>query len=65
MNTAKEQKSAAGKDSRKMPFWRVVLENVFGAAVRLHQYRDRRDALLTKVFLEYEQQQRDKQCCNE
>jgi hypothetical protein len=65
MKITKENKTLATGNNPKTPVWRVIVQNVFGAAVRLHQYRERRDAMLRRVFLDYEQQLRDDRCCDE
>ncbi|MGI9203381.1 MAG: hypothetical protein ACR2Q3_05200 [Woeseiaceae bacterium] len=45
--------------------WRLALNSVFGAAVRLHQYRDARDTLFRRVFHEQEMRFLAESCCDE
>ena len=45
--------------------WKTVVNSVFGAAVRLHQYRDARDTLFRRVFHEQEMRFLEETCCHE
>lgn len=45
--------------------WRRALTSVFGAAQRLHRYRDVRDVLLRHAILEQERQIRQRAHCDE
>ncbi len=45
--------------------WKSVVNSVFGAAVRLHHYRDARDTLFRRVFHEQEMRFREETCCHE
>lgn len=45
--------------------WQKALGSVFGAAYRLHQYRDARDVLLQRVLHEHETGVRQETCCGE
>ncbi len=59
-------KLKTGKVTRgKSGAWRLAIDSVFGAAVRLHKYRDARDVLLRHVIHEQELRTREKFCCDE
>lgn len=48
-----------------LPVWRKALASLFGAAHRLHRYRDAQDVLLRNVFHEQERRIREQACCDE
>lgn len=50
---------------RPLPVWRKALRSVFGAAERLHRYRDARDVMLQHVIHEHERELRQQPCCGE
>ena len=45
--------------------WALVVDSLFGAAVRLHRYRDARDTLFRRVFHEQELRYLAESCCDE
>lgn len=51
--------------NERSPIWRQALTSVFGAAHRLHRYRDAQDVLLRKVIQEEERRIRQQACCDE
>jgi hypothetical protein len=51
--------------NEQLPIWRQALNSVFGAAWRLHQYRDARDMLFRHAIHEQERRMRQRACCDE
>jgi len=49
----------------QQPVWRRAITSVFGAAMRLHHYRDVHDVLLRNVIQEQERRIRKQICCDE
>ncbi len=65
MNTPNDFETLASINEHKAPVWKIIVQNVFGAAFRLHQYRDQRDSLLRRVLLDHERALDERRCCNE
>ena len=51
--------------TERRSIWRRALTCVFGAAQRLHRYRDVRDVMLGHAILEQERQARQSAHCDE
>jgi len=65
MSDNKEIQAAEKRVESQPSIWRLALTSVFGAAVRIHQYRDARDTLLRRVLHEQEMRFLAKSCCDE
>jgi len=65
MLRSKENQETGMPATVHRPIWRQAIGSVFGAAQRLHQYRDARDVLLQHVIHEQERRIRQQDCCGE
>jgi len=60
-----EIQGADKKVDSRSSIWNSAWKSLFGAAVRLHRYRDARDVLFRRVFHEQEMRLRAESCCDE
>lgn len=65
MSDGKEIQATEKQVDTRPSIWRLVLTSLFGAAVRIHQYRDARDTLFRRVFHEQEMRYLTESCCDE
>lgn len=65
MTNSKEIQAKEKQVDTQPSVWRLVLNSLFGAAVRIHQYRDARDTLLRRVLHEQELRYLTECCCDE
>jgi hypothetical protein len=65
MKHIQDNPGKSGYAAEQSPVWRRALISVFGAAHRLHRYRDAQDVLLQNVIYEQERRMRQQACCDE
>lgn len=65
MSFNNENRNTEKNVNSQSSIWALVLDSLFGAAVRLHRYRDARDTLFRRVFHEQELRYLAESCCDE
>lgn len=65
MRQFKNYLASSNHSAEQRPVWRRALNSLFGAAYRLHQYRDARDVLLQSAFRDQERRRHHQARCDE
>jgi hypothetical protein len=65
MHQFKSYLDSSDHSAEQRPVWRRALISLFGAAHRLHQYRDARDVLLQSALCDQERRRHHQTRCDE